>query len=93
MRLNLIRICHLKHTDYDLFRYDRTAASDGIMIYVKKCFKIIEQVASTYFELIYFKININGISYKFISAYKPPDVGDTDFIEHLILIHLCIHII
>jgi len=71
------------HNDYDLIRRDRTASGGGIMIYVKKCYKIIEQVASTDFELIYFKIIINGISYKFISAYKPPDVGDNDFIEHL----------
>ena len=53
------------------------------MIYVKKCYKIMNYNVSTQFELLSFKIMINSIENNFIYGYKPPNVLNADFIDHL----------
>ena len=71
-----------QHHNYNLLRLDRTRHGGGILVYIKKCYKIVESKLSDKFELIFFKLLINKTIYSFISTYKPPNVQD-EYLEYL----------
>ena len=72
-----------QHGAYNLKRRDRNSYGGGIMIYIKKCYKLINFSSSADFEVFSFKLNIGKIENNFIYAYKPPIVKNIDFIDHL----------
>ena len=75
-----------EHDAYNMLRRNRNKAGGGIMVYVKKQYKLIDFSLSSEFELIFFKIMLNKLVFNFIAAYRPPNEKEANhklFFEHL----------
>jgi exonuclease III len=72
-----------EHEKYNLIRRDRNSSGGGIMVYIKKCYSILDYESSTDYEIISFKLLVKRIANNFIFSYKPPNVNDHDYLEHL----------
>lgn len=71
------------HQKYNLLRKDRSARGGGLMIYIKKCYEVMDLNMSEDFEIISLKLKLNKYINNFVFAYKPPSTRDEDFIEYL----------
>ena len=58
-----------QHKDYNLKRHDRSIHGGGLLVYVRKCYKITHFPA---YEIFSFKLNIKNIENNFVYAYKTP---------------------
>ena len=47
-----------EHPKYDLIRRYRNAYGGGVLVYVKKCYKILHKNSSTDYEIVSFKLLI-----------------------------------
>ncbi len=56
---------------YNVIRRDRNNSGGGIMIFVKKEYKIARQVISDEAEIVFFQITVTKSSYNFICCYNP----------------------
>ena len=72
-----------EHPDFFLIRRNRTMSGGGILIYIRKSYKILDLFISTEFELISFKLKIGKVFKNFIFSYKPPSTKDDEFLEYL----------
>ena len=52
-------------------RKDRTRNGGGILVYIKKAFKVEAERYSPDFELLTFKIKIYIVKHNFVCAYRP----------------------
>ena len=72
-----------EHPAYTLKRRARNIHGGGIMIYIRKCYKIIQFNASADFEILSFNLKINNIVSNFVYGYRPPIVSNEAFLDHL----------
>ncbi len=68
---------------YNVIRRDRNGSGGGVMIFIRKEYKIIKQIISDHFELIYFQLEVDGLASNFICAYNPHVEYSKDFFDHL----------
>jgi hypothetical protein len=64
-------------------RRDRNKHGGGLLVFVRKEYKLTELERRLDFETICFKITIKDQNYNFIASYKPPKDDNSSFLEHL----------
>ena len=68
---------------YTCIRRDRTANGGGILVYIRKEYKIIKQEVSVDYEIIYFQLLVENNLCNFICAYNPNKKFAVEFNNHL----------
>jgi hypothetical protein len=68
---------------YSIMRRDRNRYGGGVLVYVKKTYKLVSEQYSPDFELIVLKLKIKNAKHNFISAYKPPKDDIDTFVSYL----------
>ena len=72
-----------EHSDYNVKRRNRNSNGGGIMVFIKKCYKLIDYSSSTDYEIVSFKLMLNSIASAFVFSYKPPGVNTADYLDYL----------
>jgi hypothetical protein len=68
---------------YDILRRDRTARGGGVIIYVRKCYKILNSYTSPDFEFIHLKLSVGKDTLNIFACYKPPSDAAILFLDFL----------
>lgn len=74
---------YFEHNNYNTLRRNRNSHGGGILVLVKKCYQISEKNSSTEYEIISFKLKLNGTFNNFIISYKPPSTPNEAYLDHL----------
>jgi hypothetical protein len=61
-----------EHPGYTMKRRDRNMHVGGFMVYIRKCYKIMQFSSSSDNDIFSFKLKINKIESSFVCGYKPP---------------------
>ncbi len=56
---------------YSILRRDRNGSGGGVMVFVRKEYRIVKQICSDELEVIYFQIEIDKAHYNFLCGYNP----------------------
>lgn len=68
---------------YNIHRRDRCGNGGGVLIYLKKQYRVLNSFISLDFELIHLKLSFKKNVLNLLSAYKPPSEQDQPFIDYL----------
>ena len=78
---------------YNIHRRDRGfGRGGGVIVLIRKSYKILDTHISDSFELIYVVIDVSNTPLHFICCYKSPSTDDTEFLEHLEALVLSINL-
>jgi hypothetical protein len=72
-----------EHYKYNLKRRNRDSRGGGLMIYIQKCYKILDYTSSADYELISCKLLVNKLPYQFIFTYKPPNTHHDAYLDFM----------
>lgn len=73
----------LDYPNYNFTRRDRVKGSGGILIFVKKSYKIVDSSIDARFETIYLSLKLNNRVNKFIFSYNPHFEYTNEYLEYL----------
>ena len=85
---DLTKLPILNHSYYNVIRRDRNNNGGGILVFIRKEYKLVRTLTSSDYELLSFQLTINDTNINFIISYKPPNINDLlfiDFIESFLL--------
>jgi hypothetical protein len=68
---------------YNFFRRDRGSKGGGVLVYIRKCYKILNSYISLDYELIHIKFSISRQNFNLFACYKPPNELAEPFLEFL----------
>jgi hypothetical protein len=73
----------LNNKHYTIMRRDRNRYRGGVLVYVKKTYKVVSELYSPDFELMIVKLKIKNAMHNFICAHKPPRDDIDTFVTYL----------
>lgn len=73
----------LVYPNYNFIRRDRQKGSGGILIFIKKSYKIIDSSIDARFETIYLSLKLKSRINKFIFSYNPHFEYTNTYLEYL----------
>ena len=83
-------ISFYKNKDYKIIRRDRCfdeslpkSGGGGLILFIKKQYKIISTFLASKYEMICLKIEVNHVQMNIISVYKSPKTNQVEFVNFL----------
>ena len=81
MKIRQITTLFIKN--YNIYRRDRLRGGGGLLIYVKKCFKVLSNVNDDKFETISLALELKKKPINFIFSYNPHYEYSNVFLNHI----------
>ena len=72
-----------EYLNYNVFRRDRIRGGGGILVFVKKCHKVLSNVNDDIFETIKLSIKLKNKIVDFIFSYNPHFEFSNEYLKHL----------
>ena len=77
------KLAIFKHPFYNIHRRDRDRYGSGLLVFIKKEYRITKSQTTLDHEPLHLQLSANDHNLNFIFSYKPPSSNDASFIEFL----------